>query len=211
MFPELIELLLIGCSIELICTLKSKYIDTKNQLADISTKGNLTRDEWNHFLSLFYISHFSFHLLCCNGEAISTRIRTRKSHSRGCHRSCCLQLHQVHDRSGQLDGLSPAGSSKLEGLLTRGSEVHRTDCVPWWSVMVTRANSATVFLCPHGRWGAQQPTPQLRAPRPRLTANPAKVISAGTVRRFNLLDHGHARLCACPTGHSGHRTRTSHR
>ena len=36
-----------------------KYIDTKNQLADILTKGNLTRDEWNHLLCLFNISHFS--------------------------------------------------------------------------------------------------------------------------------------------------------
>ena len=25
-----------------------KYIDTKSQLADILTKGNFTRDEWNH-------------------------------------------------------------------------------------------------------------------------------------------------------------------
>ena len=30
-----------------------KYIDTKNQLADILTKGNCTRDEWNHLLCLF--------------------------------------------------------------------------------------------------------------------------------------------------------------
>ena len=37
-----------------------KYIDTKNQLADILTKGNFTRDEWNHLLNLFNISHFSF-------------------------------------------------------------------------------------------------------------------------------------------------------
>ena len=36
-----------------------KYIDTKNQFADILTKGNFTRDEWNHLLSLFNISHFS--------------------------------------------------------------------------------------------------------------------------------------------------------
>ena len=36
-----------------------KYIDTKNKLADILTKGNFTRDEWNHLLSLFNISHFS--------------------------------------------------------------------------------------------------------------------------------------------------------
>ena len=36
-----------------------KYIDTKNQLTDILTKGNFTRDEWNHLLTLFNISHFS--------------------------------------------------------------------------------------------------------------------------------------------------------
>ena len=36
-----------------------EYIDTKNQLADILTKGNFTRDEWNHLLWLFNISHFS--------------------------------------------------------------------------------------------------------------------------------------------------------
>ena len=36
-----------------------KYIDTKNQLADILTKGNFTRDEWNHLLHSFNISHFS--------------------------------------------------------------------------------------------------------------------------------------------------------
>ena len=36
-----------------------KYIDTKKQIADILTKGNFTRDEWNHLLCLFNISHFS--------------------------------------------------------------------------------------------------------------------------------------------------------
>ena len=43
------ELLLIGCLIE----------STKNQLADILTKGNFTRDEWNHLLCVFNISQFS--------------------------------------------------------------------------------------------------------------------------------------------------------
>ena len=28
--------------------IQNKYIDTKNQIADILTKGNFTRDEWNH-------------------------------------------------------------------------------------------------------------------------------------------------------------------
>ena len=36
-----------------------KYIDTKNQLADMLTKGDFKRDEWNHLLCLFDISHFS--------------------------------------------------------------------------------------------------------------------------------------------------------
>ena len=27
-----------------------KYVDTKNQLADILTKSSFTRDEWNHLL-----------------------------------------------------------------------------------------------------------------------------------------------------------------
>ena len=36
-----------------------KYINTKNQVADILTKGNFTRDEWNHLLILSFISHFS--------------------------------------------------------------------------------------------------------------------------------------------------------
>ena len=33
-----------------------RYIDSKHQLADILTKGNFTRDEWNNLLHLFNIS-----------------------------------------------------------------------------------------------------------------------------------------------------------
>ena len=36
-----------------------KHNDTKNQLEDVLTKGNFTRDEWNHLLCLFNIGHFS--------------------------------------------------------------------------------------------------------------------------------------------------------
>ena len=45
--------------IDLGSKIQIKYIDNKNQLADILTKGNFTRDEWNHLLTLFNISHFS--------------------------------------------------------------------------------------------------------------------------------------------------------
>ena len=61
MFPEPTELRLTGYSMESIWTpkIQIKYIDTKNQLTDMLTKGNFTRDEWNHLLCLFNISHFS--------------------------------------------------------------------------------------------------------------------------------------------------------
>ena len=49
-----------------------KYIDTKNQLADMLTKGKFTRDEWNHLLCLFNISHFSF--TDCS-EAMAKRVQ----------------------------------------------------------------------------------------------------------------------------------------
>ena len=61
MVPEPTELLLIGYSIESIWTPKSKSnaLTPKTQLADILTKGNFTRDEWNYLLCFFDISHFS--------------------------------------------------------------------------------------------------------------------------------------------------------
>ena len=49
-----------------------KYIDTKNQLADMLTKENVARDEWNHLLSLFNISHFSS-TVC--SEAMAKRVQ----------------------------------------------------------------------------------------------------------------------------------------
>ena len=36
-----------------------EYVDTKNHFADLLTKGNFTRDEWNHLLCLYNSSHFS--------------------------------------------------------------------------------------------------------------------------------------------------------
>ena len=63
MFPEPTELLLIGHSIESIWTLKSKsnqiHCHQKPTRRHTLTKGHFTRDEWNHLLCLFNISHFS--------------------------------------------------------------------------------------------------------------------------------------------------------
>ena len=52
-----------------------KYIDTRNQLADILTEGNFTRDEWNHLLSLFNISHFSS-TVCSARRTSHSKIKT---------------------------------------------------------------------------------------------------------------------------------------
>ena len=49
-----------------------KYVDAKNQLADKLTKGNFTRDRWNHLLCLFNISHFSSSV--CS-EAMAKRLQ----------------------------------------------------------------------------------------------------------------------------------------
>ena len=77
MYPEPTELLWIGCVTELISApkIQIKYVDTKHQLADILTKGNFTRDEWNNLLHLFNISHFS--LTSCT-KTMAKRMQEQK-------------------------------------------------------------------------------------------------------------------------------------
>ena len=65
-----------------------KYVDTEHQLADILTKGNFMRDEWNNLLHLFNNSHFS--LPCCSQnfsssscpESMAKRIQEEKGEER---------------------------------------------------------------------------------------------------------------------------------
>ena len=88
-----------------------KYIDTKNQLADILTKGNFTRDEWNHLLSLFNISHFSS-TVC--SAAMAKRIQQESGEERVNH--SCPGFQGVAGsgrfRDAKLGGVS-AGRSAL--------------------------------------------------------------------------------------------------
>ena len=56
-----------------------RYIDTKNQLADTLTKGNFTRDEWNHLLCLFNITHCSS---INSVKAMSKRTQVKKESQR---------------------------------------------------------------------------------------------------------------------------------
>ena len=51
---------------------KSSTSTPKKQLADMLTKGNFTRDEWNHLLCLFNVSHFSS-TVC--SEAMAKRVQ----------------------------------------------------------------------------------------------------------------------------------------
>ena len=69
-----------------------KYIDTKNQLADILTKGNFTRGEWNHLLNLFNISHFSS--TACTA-AMAKRAQ-QESREETCHRQ--IATYDEYDR-----------------------------------------------------------------------------------------------------------------
>ena len=116
-----------------------KYIDSKNQLADILTKGNFTRDEWNHLLSLFNICHSSS-TVC--STAMAKRIQQESGEERVTAKSRPMMnltawMPQVvssstsspgktwygdqdpgrsvvvNDRSGQPDGFSSTGCSKI--------------------------------------------------------------------------------------------------
>ena len=141
MFPEPTELLLIGHLIESIWIPRSKSNTStpKTQLADILTKGKFTRDEWNHLLSLFHIGHFSS--TPCS-EVMSKRIQQESGEERVTTKSRPVinstgrmpsvvssssnpgktwygyqdpgKSVVVDDRSGQPDGLFPAGYSKLD-------------------------------------------------------------------------------------------------
>ena len=66
-----------------------RYFGSKHQIADILTKGNFTRDEWNNLLHLFNISYFSslrctknFNLISCT--TMAKRIQEQKRRRKGC-------------------------------------------------------------------------------------------------------------------------------
>ena len=139
--PEPTELLLIGCSIELIWTPKpkSKTSTPKTQLADILTNGNFTRDEWNHLLNLFTTIHFSSTACTAavakraqqgSGEgrvtaksrpmmSLTARMLSIESSSTSSNLGMTSYGYQdpgksvaSDDRSGKLENSSPSGYSK---------------------------------------------------------------------------------------------------
>ena len=80
MYPEPTKLRLIDYLTESTWTPKSKsnMVDTKNQLADILTRGNIKRDEWNN---LFRQSNIIFSSASCS-ETMSKRMQQRTGEER---------------------------------------------------------------------------------------------------------------------------------
>ena len=95
------------------------HIDTKNQLADILTKGNFTRDEWNNLLHLFNISHFSS--TCCtkNSSLISCTktMAKRMQEQKGQERSVAKSKSTAMNLSSHV----PTGSSSAKSLIASKS------------------------------------------------------------------------------------------
>ena len=56
-----------------------KYIDTKNQLAGMLTKGNFTRDEWNHLLCLLTLA---ISVLPCRTERKKFQVKKESQQNR---------------------------------------------------------------------------------------------------------------------------------
>ena len=101
--------------------IQTRYIDSKHQIADIMTKGNFTRDEWNNLLHLFNIGHFSslrctknFSLTNCIAKA--RRIQEQKEGERvvsiffsRCDMFLCRIKSDCIEKSGEVRGDPVAG------------------------------------------------------------------------------------------------------
>ena len=109
MFPGPTDLLLIGCSIELILIpSKSNTSTPRTNLQTSWPKGNFTRDVWNHLLTLFNISHFSSTSCIAamakraqqdSGEGrVTAKSRRWWTWPQERLRSCLLQPHQTQGR-----------------------------------------------------------------------------------------------------------------
>ena len=71
------------------------YIDTKHQLADMLTKGNFTRDEWNNLLSGQY-QPFQLHLLHQEFQ-LGKLLHNGEEYSKSKRRRSCVQVATSND------------------------------------------------------------------------------------------------------------------
>ena len=103
-----------------------KYIDTENQLADILTKGNFTRDEWNHLLCLFKISHFSS--TDCS-EVMSKRTQRRFRWRKNLQQTNAY--NPFSDKSKKM--IQDMGNVELFELCETIPKVHCSECLLCWN------------------------------------------------------------------------------
>ena len=89
----------IGCLTESTWTLR---FNTKHQIADILTKGNFTRDEWNNLLHLLNISHFSSTCFAKNSSSISCPETMAKRMQEQKKKQDCGEIQADGDDPGQL-------------------------------------------------------------------------------------------------------------
>ena len=103
-----------------------RYTDTKHQLADILTKGNFTRDEWNNLLHLFSIRHFSSTCCAKNSSLIrcpkkmAKRVREQKEEERVVAKSRPTAMN--------LSSTVPARSSSAKNLITSSDPGETHSC-----------------------------------------------------------------------------------
>ena len=100
-----------------------RFIDTKHQLADMLTKGNFTRDEWNNLLRLFNISHFSstcctknFSLISCS--TMAKRIQEQNEEERGVSKSRPAAMNLSSSITTSSSSASSPIASKSAGMPT---------------------------------------------------------------------------------------------
>ena len=72
-----------------------RYIDSKHQLADILSKGNFTRDEWNNLLHLINTSHFRS-LRCTINFSLTIYVGKKNSGTKR-RRKGCVQVATSSD------------------------------------------------------------------------------------------------------------------
>ena len=147
---------MIGFSIESIWTQKIqiKNIDTKKRLADMLTKGNFTRDGWNHLWCLFNISHFSS--TDCS-EVMSKRTQEESGEERVTAKSRPMMSLIARAPSTLSSSASESPGNRSYGNLNPWSaKAEKYDRTGNPLFAVTRVTSATDPLKKHKTWSSQE-------------------------------------------------------
>ena len=111
-------------TITLDAKIQTRYIDTEHQLADILTKGNFTREEWNNLLHLFNISHFSStcrakgsSLISCP-NTMTKRMQEQKGEGRSVAKSKSTAMNLSSSVPTSSSSAKSPIASKSPGILT---------------------------------------------------------------------------------------------